>query len=49
MLEAAAEQQQQQQSRGNNIDEKSQAVAVQKADHEDKRVKSGCCKCCVIS
>jgi GTPase KRas len=45
----AAVEQQQQQSRGHNIDEKSQVVAVQKTHHEGKRVGSGCCKCCVIS
>src|SRR5208282_6192442 len=40
---------QQQQSCENNIDEKSRVVAVQKVDHEDKKVDSGCCKCCIIS
>ena len=45
----AAVEQQQQQSRGDYIGEKSQVVAVQKTDHDDKRVDSGCCKCCVIS
>lgn len=43
-----AAEQQQQKSWGVNIGEKSQVIAVQKSNHDDKKIDSGCCKCCII-